>query len=561
MSRRREPVRRGARARRLTAAAVALAWALPATASGHAVLQHTTPHQNSTVTAAPASVQLDFNEPVVAGIGTVRVYDEGGDRVDSGEVAHPGGRATSVTVGLREGLGAGIYTATYRVVSADGHPVSGGFAFGVGEQVTEERDTPQVAELLARSSAGPAVEGAYGTARGLHYAALLLLVGAVFFRLLVWPPGASGRWPGPLLVGAAATGLVCSLAGIVLQGALAAGVPLGRALDGDILAGAVDTRNGTAWLVRSVVWAFALVFLLLYRDFRSRGEAAALAVPAAVLVGTLPYAGHADTQSPKVLLIPADVLHVLAAGAWLGGLVLLLACFWPTARDGADDGAAGATARFSQMALPAVVVLVLAGTAQAWFYLGSVGAFFEGTYGWALLAKMGLLALIVGLAAGNRRRTAGLAAAGTGSASALRRAMRAEVVLGVLVLAASATLVRAAPPVSLAEGPVVRELDLGPMRLQMDVEPAVSGANDFHLYLFDRRTGEQVDRVEELTVRLVEREKGIGPIVLDIPRKGPAHYELLNATLGVAGTWDATVTARVSEFDEYSAKTRFEVRR
>ena len=138
--------------------------------------------------------------------------------------------------------------------------------------------------------------------------------------------------------------------------------------------------------------------------------------------------------------------------------------------------------------------------------------------------------------------------------------MRAEVALAVLVLAATATLVRAAPPATIDNGPVVRELDLGPMRLQMDIEPATVGPNDYHLYLFDRRTGAQIDRVEELTVRLVQRDKDIGPITIAIPRKGPAHYELRNSTLGVRGTWAATITARVSEFDEYAAKTEFEVK-
>ena len=138
--------------------------------------------------------------------------------------------------------------------------------------------------------------------------------------------------------------------------------------------------------------------------------------------------------------------------------------------------------------------------------------------------------------------------------------MRAEVAFAVLVLAATATLERAAPPATIAGGPVVRELDLGPMRLQMDIEFATVGSDDYHLHLFDGCGGAQIDRVEQLTVRLVQREKGIGPITLDIARKGPAHYELRNSTLGVRGTWDATVTARVSEFDERAARTTFEVR-
>ena len=251
---------------------------------------------------------------------------------------------------------------------------------------------------------------------------------------------------------------------------------------------------------------------------------------------------------------------MLAAGAWLGGLALLLICFWPRRHQQLADGAADATARFSRLALPAIVVLIAAGSTQAWFYLGSVGAFFDSTYGWALLAKIGVLCLIVALAAANRRRTVHLAGGDVSAAPRLRRAMRAEVVLAVFVLGATATLVRAAPPATINNGPVVRELDLGPMRLQMDIEPAAVGPNDYHLYLFDQRTGAQIDRVKELTVKLVQREKNIGPITLDIPRKGPAHYELRNSTLGVRGTWDATITARVSDFDEYSATTTFTVR-
>ena len=558
---------RRASARRLAlalglAASVSAMCALPGHAAAHAVLEHTTPHQNAAVASAPSSVRLDFNEPVEVSFGAVRVYDERGERVDSGRVEHPRGEQRSVTIGVRAGLGRGVLTTTYRVVSADGHPVSGGFAFGVGERVTARRGTPHVADLLARSSAGPAVEGAYGIARGVHYAALLLLAGAVFFGLLVWPAGAPARWPARVLLGAAAAGFVAALAGIALQGALAAGVSLGHAADAAVLEGSLDTRTGHAWLLRSLAWALLVVLIALFRGGPSRWARLGLALPVAVLVGSLPYGGHAATQSPQALLVGADVLHVLAAGAWLGGLTLLLACFWPRRGQAPGEGAVQATVRFSRLALPAVAVLVVAGSAQAWFHLGSIVAFVHTTYGWALLSKIVLLAGVVALAAGNRRRTARLAAGGTGAAAAprLRRAMRAEVALAALALAATATLVRAAPPATIAGGPVVRELDLGPMRLTMDVEPASVGPNDYHLYLFDRRTGAQIDRVEELTVRLVQRDKRIGPITIDIPRKGPAHYELRNSALGVRGTWEATVTARVSEFDEYAAKTEFEVR-
>ena len=558
----RTPHGRRALARRLLRAlviSVTLACALTAQASAHAVLQHTSPHQNAALTTAPSSVRLDFNEPVEVSFGALRVYDRRGDRVDAGTISYPNGERDSVTIALRDDLGRGVYTTTYRVVSADGHPVSGGFAFGVGEQVTVDRDTPQVADLLARSSAGPAVEATYGIARGLHYAALLLLIGAIGLRGVIAPLAAGPtRWPDRLLLGAAAAGLLCALAAIALQGALGAGVPLSRALDGDVLRGSLETRTGHAWLLRAALWAFLTVFLALYRDIRRHSALAVMAAPIVALVATLPYAGHADTQTPKAALVPADVVHVIAAGAWLGGLVLLLVCFWPRRHAPVDQAAATATARFSRVALPAIVALVAAGSIQAWFYLGTIGALFSSTYGWALVAKIALLAAIVAIASANRRRARRLTTGDSGHR--LRRSMRAEVALAALALAATATLVRAAPPATLDRGPVVRELNLGPMRLQLDLEPATVGPNDYHLYLFDRRTGAQINRVEELKVQLIQRDKNIGPITLEIPRKGPAHYELRNTTLGVSGTWQATITARVSDYDEHAAKTTFNVR-
>ena len=98
------------------------------------------------------------------------------------------------------------------------------------------------------------------------------------------------------------------------------------------------------------------------------------------------------------------------------------------------------------------------------------------------------------------------------------------------------------------------------MRLEMVIEPAKVGPNDFHLYLFNRKTGAQVDRVKQMTVLLTQPEKDIGPIKLDIPRKGPAHYELLDQALGVPGEWEVEVNARVSAFDAYTATADIDVR-
>ena len=519
------------------------------------MLTHSTPHRGQTVETPPPQVQFDFNEPVEASFGAVRVYDEEGEQVDDGDITRPDGSSNKVAVALRDGLGDGVYTGTFRVVSADGHPVSGGFSFGVGEALPTGGSAPSVADLLEESDAGAEVEGAYGVVRGLHYAALLFLVGAFTFAAIVWPrAGLPVAWPRRWVAGAAAVGLVTALLGIGLQGVLGAGVGLGDALDRTIIEGSLDTRTGDAWAIRAGAWLVVTILVTTAPRPPQRWLIALAATALMVVVVSLPLAGHADTHSPEGVLVATDLVHVLAAGVWLGGLVALLAVYWP--RPG-EDGIR-ATAAFSRLALPAMLVLVAAGILQGWIYLGSLTEIVSGTYAIALLSKLVLVGVIVALATRSRRSVEALR--GGGASPGIRRVMLAEVALAVLVIAATAVLVRASPPATVASGPAEEELDLGPMRLEMVIEPAETGPNDFHLYLFNRQTGAQVNRVKELTVRLTQPEKDIGPITLDIPRKGPAHYELLDQALGVPGRWEVAVDARVSAFDSYTAEADIEVR-
>ena len=114
------------RRRRNLLAAIAPALALiamlaPAAAQAHAVLERTVPERGADLRQQPAQVAFFFNEPVESEFGSVRVFDSSGEEVQSGSVLRPGGRPDAVAVALEPDLPDGSYTATYRVISADGH--------------------------------------------------------------------------------------------------------------------------------------------------------------------------------------------------------------------------------------------------------------------------------------------------------------------------------------------------------------------------------------------------------------------------------------------------------
>ncbi|HKW52745.1 MAG TPA: CopD family protein [Stellaceae bacterium] len=128
--------------------------------------------------------------------------------------------------------------------------------------------------------------------------------------------------------------------------------------------------------------------------------------------------------------LASDILHLLAAGAWLGGL-LPLALLYAKARDAGDPSwaaiARAATLRFSMLGLISDGTLVLTGCINTWFLVGSVSALIGSDYGRLLLLKLCFFAAMVALAAVNRLRlTPRLITAGTPgpSSTVLRRLQR-----------------------------------------------------------------------------------------------------------------------------------------
>src|SRR5262249_31952328 len=154
--------------RALAVALCALLFA-PAVASAHATLEATVPARGATLDTVPAQVVFKFDEPVEASFGALRVFDAQGKEVQAGSAFHPDGPGPEIAVKLRPGLGQGTYTATYRVVSADGHIVSSGFVFTVG---TGAAPTASLDQLLATGGkTGRITNTALAVARAIQYGA------------------------------------------------------------------------------------------------------------------------------------------------------------------------------------------------------------------------------------------------------------------------------------------------------------------------------------------------------------------------------------------------------
>jgi copper transport protein len=238
---------------------------------------------------------------------------------------------------------------------------------------------------------------------------------------------------------------------------------------------------------------------------------------------------------------------------------------------------------------------VLTGVVQSVREVGALDALVSTSYGRILLVKLGFVVVILGAAGvsrvwvqqrlgvrlgGKRRVTAhAFSASATehpakpdhrpplGEAAehlpVLRRSVLLEVCLGVAVLALSAMLVGTPPARSAVSQPVDVTVPLVGSSgkdgsVQVTIDPARTGTNTMHLYLFDD-TG-RLTQPTEIHVRVAEAADSIGPIDVDLEPAGPGHYLADGLTLPSAGTWTVAVSVRLDEFTALTGSTDVPVR-
>ncbi|MFJ8507413.1 copper resistance CopC/CopD family protein [Streptomyces avermitilis] len=420
----------------LAVAGALLAGAAPV--SAHAALTGSDPAQGAVVDKAPAQVSLTFSEKVALSDGSVRVLDPSGKRVDTGKASNLSGATYGVK--LHSGLPDGTFTVSYQVVSADSHPVAGAFTFSIGAPSTTS------VSLSDQTAGGGVVGGLYGFGRYVSYAGFILMVGGGAFVLACWQRGAAVRSVQRLVVSGWVALTSATLALLLLRGSYTGSGKVGDIFDLTLLGQVLQTKAGAALVSRLLLLAAAALFIAVLfgayvkRDAENadadgenadgedaggegadgetekRGPDADLAaekkdltfglaiggtVVAAGLAASWAMAEHASTGIQAGLAMPVDVLHLLAVALWLGGLTTLLVALYR-----APSIEAAAVRRFSRVAFASVVALTVTGLYQSWRQVGSWSALTDTTYGQLLLVKVGLVAVLVGVAWISRRWTA-----------------------------------------------------------------------------------------------------------------------------------------------------------
>ncbi|MEV7556394.1 copper resistance protein CopC [Streptomyces sp. NPDC089795] len=424
--------------------------ASPATA--HAALTASDPKDGAVVATAPAQVTLSFSEQVAMGDDSIRVLDPQGKRVDTGELRDMcSGSIVRYGTALHAGLPNGTYTVAWQAVSADSHPISGAFTFSIGAPSATDVSLP-----TTRAGGGP-VGIAYGIARYAAYAGFTVLVGGAAFILLCWRRGAAERPLQKLVVRAWVTLTAATLAMLVLRTPYTGSGNFSDVFDLDGLRAVLQTKTGASLVSRLLLLGAAALFVAVLfgvyarrvagpgpdesdgaegrTDGADQGDGSAeadeidrpddtsdltfgLAMGGAVVAGgiaaTWALSEHASTGVQPGIAMPADILHLMAVATWLGGLAALLVALHKVPKI-----ERAAVRRFSRVAFVSVLVLAVTGVYQSWRQLGSWSALTGTDYGRLLLLKVGLVAVLLGIAYVSRKWTARLAEVSTDDEAAV----------------------------------------------------------------------------------------------------------------------------------------------
>jgi copper transport protein len=513
----------------LLAGLVVASLVAPGAVLGHSLPQSSSPAAGAQLTSPPAQVSIVFGERPDPKLSTIKVLDTSGADVTAGPTAPNSTNPLQLSVPLKADLADGVYTVAWRTVSAvDGHLASGSFAFGLGVAPP----APGSGASAGATSAGPS-PGAV-IARWLLYLGLVGLLGlAVFGALVAHGTPASVRRVLPLawLFAAAGTGLV-----IVFELA-DAGVDPGSVFDTSFGPGIVGRTIPlvVAGLAIALVWA---------RPAMSRTGLVLVALGAAGAMLADVALSHAAAGTNVGLDVLVQLVHVLAVGLWLGGLLGLVV----NLRGTPGEDTARLARRFSRLATAGIATVAVSGLLRAISEVGTLDALVSTSFGLLVIAKTALLGLIAAFGAINHFRH--VPAAGR-TIRGLRRLGSAELLVGATVLLLSASLVNLPPPAETAAGSVapVKPVSLAgsdfgtSVRVRLDVAPGSAGFNTFTASVTDYDTGAALASATGVSLRFTFPGRAdVGSSRLDLPPAGPGLFSAAGSNLSLVGAWQVTAT-------------------
>ncbi|WP_292516409.1 copper resistance CopC/CopD family protein [Mesorhizobium sp.] len=512
------------------------AFAAPSQALAHATLVTTEPGDGAVLAQSPAQFSLTFSEPVSPLVLTLV-------RPDGTPVSLTSFRLNGQTVEIDnpQTLESGTHVLSWRVISADGHPVGGSVLYSIGAPSA----APVVSEAVDRG-----LRSAIWIGKVFLYVGLFLGVGGAFAIAWLAQGGRSGQ---RFVIAAILCGLVAAPLSLGFQGLDALGAPLARLARPGVWQAGLGTSFGWTALVALVALGLGLLSLV-----GPRGGAKLFALAGLASVGAaLAASGHASAAEPQWLTRPMVFLHGAGIAFWTGALAPL-----GLAMRRKPVEAAPFLRRFSQAILPVVAVLAATGIVLAVIQVQAPAALLETAYGRLLLVKLALLFFLFTLAATNRWKLTGPAGAGeTEVQRRLARSIGIEMLIVLAIFGVAAGWRFTPPPRALAIAavqPASVHIHTPKAMADLSITPGHVGPVAASIIIMTGDFG-PLD-AEQVTLVLSKPDSGIEPIKRAATKRGDGTWRVDDLVVPVPGRWTARLDILVSDFEIVKIQAPIDIR-
>jgi copper transport protein len=587
-------------------------------AYAHAYVIGSDPFPTQSLPKGPSQVTVHTSDPVDIRYSTVKVLGPSGNEIDKKDSHYVNGDHTTLSVTLPAGLKDGVYTVSTKMLDdTDGHVTESAFVFGIGHAAIPS-SVPNAGGALSSLLYLPEAIARFPTLVGQ-----VIIVGAAFATLWLWKPITKmnslenalsevckkiDRRIAVLMIISGAI-LIASDFGMIYAEASAVGVGI---------ADAIGTKFGAIWIFRLITSIVLLgLSVVLFRSQRKRRANkpqkriiyGLLGVGLIALL-TTSLIGHGASLNPALIPMLIDFAHNIAASLWIGGVIYLAFVLVPVIKQSQTDRYFKASMlslfipRFSTIPVVILGIIVITGPFLLYLIEPDLALTLASLYGKALIAKLVLAAIMIGIGAYNQaiihrdslkivvltptsgdqeQHMADTTSSKNGRfgskffqgttdidsiISKFAKSTKAEAIVGLALLAAVAILVNTGQPASefqsqirqvqqqqqqsipglnFANGVAAQQQGFAATNYiennqvaNLSINPFTPGNNKFQISYSDSNRN-PVD-IKSVQLRYTQTEKGIGPITVDANKVSIGTFSV-NAAFGLAGPWDLQVEA------------------
>ena len=530
-------------------------------AVAHPFTIETSPNSSSNALEGVSQVAVYFSEPVDVNFSSLKIFNSNGDQIDNRDTKYFEGEKSLVVT--THPLEKGVYTVTSSVLSkVDGHLVPGAFIFGVGDVIVAEQELPS-GELVFLPEAGSRFPGLVGQT---------IVLGVVIASILIWGTQSKQlirneinkleKFHHGKFVTITGIGLVL----IFISNILMLVVQTIR-LETSVFE-VIKTDFGILWLIRMII-TIILLSLWFWMDRRknlSIKNKIPMLIVTLLLIGTSSLIGHgaASGETPAIIL---DYIHNFVAAVWIGGIIYFVFTLLPTLSQleqvKREKMTLALIPRFSILFIIAVGIVIITGPTLMWFLESDVGLITESTYGKLILVKITIAAIMVGFGGYFQFKMQKQAEKGlhTGSISIhkkLKRSLKFDVMLGIILLGVVALLVNGTLPAGEIKQVDAQKISYGfhaiefseNVKFDVKMKSFSTGTNTILVKISDFEDKALYDS-DKVNVKISYPQRNISPI--EIPMKiikqeqnKPIEFQG-EVTFGFSGKWQLEIEVQRNE--------------